>query len=118
MSTIKSIHIGVGGWTFEPWRDGMFFPEGWPKTRELEYARRQLSAIEVNGTQYSSQKPATIRQMARRRRDGHEPAGVPKVETAAPPVTPHDVFMCFIGGAKERAPAAAMALLKRLKSAS
>ena len=56
--------------------------------------------------------------MARRRRDGHEPAGVPKVETAAPPVTPRDVFMCFIGGAKERAPAAAMALLKRLKSAS
>ena len=271
MSIIKSIHIGVGGWTFEPWRDGMFFPKGWPKTRELEYASRQLSAIEVNGTYYSSQKPATfakwrdevpddfvfslkasrfatnrrvlaeagesitrfvgsgiaalggklgpivwqfapskqfdpvdfeafvqqlpaavdgialrhvldvrhpsfmcaeylalarhhgaatvftdsddypsfadltggdfvysrmmrtqselpegctagaldqLAQCAYAWRDGHEPAGVPKVETAAPPVTPRDVFMCFISGAKERAPAAAMALLKRLKSAS
>ena len=53
------IHVGVGGWTFEPWRDN-FFPKGWPHARELEYASRQLTAIEVNGTYYSSQKPATF----------------------------------------------------------
>lgn len=53
------IRIGVGGWTFEPWRDN-FFPAGWPHSRELEYASRKLSAIEVNGTYYSSQKPATF----------------------------------------------------------
>ncbi|MDP9043408.1 MAG: DUF72 domain-containing protein [Pseudomonadota bacterium] len=53
------IRVGVGGWTFEPWRDN-FFPAGWPHARELEYASRQLSAIEVNGTYYSSQKPATF----------------------------------------------------------
>ena len=53
------IRVGVGGWTFEPWRNN-FFPEGWPHSRELEYASRQLTAIEVNGTYYSSQKPATF----------------------------------------------------------
>jgi uncharacterized protein YecE (DUF72 family) len=53
------IRVGVGGWTFEPWRDN-FFPAGWPHSRELEYASRKLSAIEVNGTYYSSQKPATF----------------------------------------------------------
>jgi uncharacterized protein YecE (DUF72 family) len=53
------IRVGVGGWTFEPWRNN-FYPAGWPHGRELEYASRRLSAIEVNGTYYSSQKPATF----------------------------------------------------------
>ena len=57
-NTAARIRVGVGGWTFEPWRDN-FFPAGWPHSRELEYASRKLSAIEVNGTYYSSQKPAT-----------------------------------------------------------
>ena len=47
-------------------------------------------------------------------RAGHEPTGVPKIAAAAPQVAPRDVFMLFIGGAKEKAPAAAMALLRRL----
>ena len=55
----QRIRVGIGGWTFEPWRDN-FFPKGWPHARELEYASRQLTAIEVNGTYYSSQKPATF----------------------------------------------------------
>lgn len=53
------IRVGVGGWNFEPWRDN-FFPPGLPHARELGYASRRLSAIEVNGTYYSSQKPATF----------------------------------------------------------
>jgi uncharacterized protein YecE (DUF72 family) len=53
------IRVGVGGWTFEPWRDN-FFPPKWPHGRELEYASRKLTAIEVNGTYYSSQKPVTF----------------------------------------------------------
>ena len=55
----NKIRVGVGGWTFEPWRDN-FFPAGWSQARELEYASRKLTAIEVNGTYYSSQKPATF----------------------------------------------------------
>ncbi|MGN6517674.1 MAG: DUF72 domain-containing protein [Rhizomicrobium sp.] len=55
------IRVGIGGWTFEPWRGGMFFPKGHPKTRELEYASRRVTTIEINGTYYSTQKPATFR---------------------------------------------------------
>ncbi|WP_457281926.1 DUF72 domain-containing protein [Polaromonas sp. P5_D5] len=54
------IRAGVGGWTFEPWRDN-FFPAGLAHSRELEYASRRLSAIEVNGTYYGTLKPASFR---------------------------------------------------------
>ncbi|SFP86363.1 DUF72 domain-containing protein [Sphingomonas rubra] len=57
--SIAPIRAGIGGWTFEPWR-GTFFPAKWPHKRELEYAAARLSAIEVNGTYYSSFKPATF----------------------------------------------------------
>ncbi len=53
------IHVGVGGWTYEPWRDN-FYPAGLPHAKELQYASRQLTAIEVNGTFYSTFKPATF----------------------------------------------------------
>ena len=43
------IRIGIGGWTYEPWR-GVFYPSDLPQKRELEYASRQLTAIEINGT--------------------------------------------------------------------
>jgi uncharacterized protein YecE (DUF72 family) len=53
------IRIGVGGWTYEPWRNN-FFPAGLPHHQELHYASRHLSAIEVNGTYYNTFKPATF----------------------------------------------------------
>ena len=49
------IRVGVGGWTYEPWR-GVFYPEGLPQKRELEYAARHLTAIEINSTFYGRQK--------------------------------------------------------------
>lgn len=52
------IFAGVGGWTFEPWR-GVFYPRGLPHKRELEFAARALSAIEINGTYYSGFSRAT-----------------------------------------------------------
>ncbi len=52
------IHVGVGGWTFEPWR-GTFYPEGLAQKKELEYASRALTSIEINGTFYSLFKPAS-----------------------------------------------------------
>lgn len=55
----RRIRIGVGGWTYEPWR-GNFFPPGLPHSQELGYASRRLSAIEVNGTYYSTFKPSTF----------------------------------------------------------
>jgi uncharacterized protein YecE (DUF72 family) len=53
------IRIGIGGWTFEPWR-GTFYPQGLAQKKELEFASRQLSAIEINGTYYSTFKPASF----------------------------------------------------------
>ncbi|GAC1599719.1 MAG: DUF72 domain-containing protein [Ramlibacter sp.] len=55
----KRIRVGVGGWTYEPWR-GDFYPAGLAHSRELHYASRKLSAIEVNGTYYSTFKPPTF----------------------------------------------------------
>jgi len=61
MATSKtSIRVGLGGWTFEPWRDN-FFPKGLAQKKELEYASRQLTAIEVNATYYSAMKPASFK---------------------------------------------------------
>jgi len=52
------IYVGVGGWTYAPWR-GVFYPKGLPHKRELEFASRKLTSIEINGTYYSSFKPAS-----------------------------------------------------------
>ena len=52
------IRVGIGGWTFEPWR-GVFYPADLSQKRELEFASRQLTSIEINGTYYSSFKPAS-----------------------------------------------------------
>jgi uncharacterized protein YecE (DUF72 family) len=54
-----AIRIGVGGWTYEPWR-GTFYPDKLPQKRELEYISRKLTSIEINGTYFGSQKPASF----------------------------------------------------------
>jgi uncharacterized protein YecE (DUF72 family) len=53
------IRVGVGGWTYEPWR-GTFYPPKLVHKRELEYAAGKLTSIEVNGTFYGAQKPETF----------------------------------------------------------
>jgi uncharacterized protein YecE (DUF72 family) len=60
MSTAGRIRVGIGGWVFPPWR-GVFYPTGLPQARELAHASRQVTAIEINGTFYGSQKPASFR---------------------------------------------------------
>jgi uncharacterized protein YecE (DUF72 family) len=55
----QRIRIGTGGWTYPPWRNN-FYPERWPQARELEYASRQLTAIEINATYHGTQKPASF----------------------------------------------------------
>ena len=56
-----TIRTGIGGWTYPDWRKGTFYPEGLAQKRELEWASRQLSAIEINGTYHSLQKPESFR---------------------------------------------------------
>jgi uncharacterized protein YecE (DUF72 family) len=58
------IHVGIGGWTYEPWR-GTFYPPGLAQTRELEFAANAVTAIEINGTYYRSQSPATFEKWAK-----------------------------------------------------
>jgi uncharacterized protein YecE (DUF72 family) len=60
---LSNIRVGVGGWTYEPWRE-TFYPPDLRKGRELEYASRHLTSIEINGTFYRGQSPATFRKWA------------------------------------------------------
>ena len=53
------IRVGVGGWTFEPWR-GVFYPDKLSHAKELGFASRAVTAIEINGTYYSTFKPASF----------------------------------------------------------
>ena len=59
-----SIRVGIGGWTFEPWRGGVFYPKGLAQARELQHASRAVTSIEINGTYYSTQKPTSFRKWA------------------------------------------------------
>jgi uncharacterized protein YecE (DUF72 family) len=56
---MAAIRVGVGGWTYEPWR-GAFYPAGLTHKRELEYASGHLTSIEINGTFYGTQKPESF----------------------------------------------------------
>jgi len=58
IGAIDGIRVGIGGWTYAPWRDN-FYPKGLVQRRELEFASRHVSSIEVNGTFYRAQSPAT-----------------------------------------------------------
>jgi uncharacterized protein YecE (DUF72 family) len=51
------IRVGIGGWSYEPWRE-TFYPADVPAKRELEYASHRLTSIEINSTFYRLQKPA------------------------------------------------------------
>ena len=68
-SNSGNIYIGIGGWTFEPWR-GVFYPEKLTQAKELSYAASKLTSIEINGTYYGSQKPESFRKWAREVPDG------------------------------------------------
>jgi uncharacterized protein YecE (DUF72 family) len=64
-----TIRVGIGGWTFEPWR-GTFYPDGWPRKRELDYAAAHVTAIEINSTYYSRQKPESFAAWAKAAPEG------------------------------------------------
>ena len=52
------IRIGISGWRYTPWR-GVFYPKDLPQRLELHYASRVLPTIEINGSFYSLQYPAS-----------------------------------------------------------
>ena len=65
MTAKSHIYLGIGGWTFEPWR-GVFYPKGLPHAKELAYASERLTSIEVNGTFYRTQIAGDLPQMGER----------------------------------------------------
>jgi uncharacterized protein YecE (DUF72 family) len=64
-----AIRIGIGGWVFPPWR-GTFYPKGLRQADELAHASRQVTAIEINGTFYRTQTPASFRKWRDETPDG------------------------------------------------
>lgn len=50
------IRIGISGWRYEPWR-GVFYPDGLPQRRELEFCAAHFASVEINGSFYSLQRP-------------------------------------------------------------
>ncbi|WP_428309835.1 DUF72 domain-containing protein [Hydrocarboniphaga sp.] len=60
MSLQKSgtIRVGIGGWTYAPWRGGVFYPDDLPQKNELAHASRVMTAIEINGSFYRAPTPA------------------------------------------------------------
>ncbi len=66
-----TIRVGIGGWTYEPWR-GVFYPGKWPQKRELEYAAQHVTAIEINATFYGRQKRESYRKWADAVPDGFQ----------------------------------------------
>jgi uncharacterized protein YecE (DUF72 family) len=57
------IRVGVSGWRYPPWR-GNFYPKKMAQARELEYASRIFSSIELNGSFYSLQRPSSYARWA------------------------------------------------------
>ena len=65
------VRIGIGGWTYPPWR-GVFYPDKLPQSKELEYASRALTAIEINATFYGRQNPKSWQKWADTAPDGFQ----------------------------------------------
>lgn len=65
------IRIGVGGWTYPPWR-GVFYPDKLPQAKECEYATQAMTAIEINATFYGRQKPKSWENWERIAPDGFQ----------------------------------------------
>jgi uncharacterized protein YecE (DUF72 family) len=57
---VAKIYVGIGGWTYAPWRDN-FYPRGLKQADELSFAGRHVSTIEVNGTFYRTQSRESFR---------------------------------------------------------
>ncbi|MBV9215196.1 MAG: DUF72 domain-containing protein [Acidobacteria bacterium] len=57
---MAQIRVGISGWSYKEWRGGGFYPKGLPQRQELEYSSVRMNSIEINGTFYSLQSPASF----------------------------------------------------------
>ncbi|HET7159409.1 MAG TPA: DUF72 domain-containing protein, partial [Burkholderiales bacterium] len=82
-------------------------------TADFVYARLMRAQSSI-ATGYNAAALDAFAKMAKTLASGGEPAEFPRVSESTAKVGARNVFMFFINGAKERAPAAAGELLKRL----
>jgi len=65
------IRVGIGGWNYPPWR-GTFYPKGLAQAKELEFASRALTTIEINATYHRLQKRDSFKKWADIAPDGFQ----------------------------------------------
>ena len=65
----RDVRVGISGWRYPPWR-GVFYPPGLAQRRELEFASRRMTSIEINGSFYSLQSPEHYRSWRQQTPDG------------------------------------------------
>lgn len=53
---MSRFYIGISGWRYAPWRNN-FYPKGLVQRKELYFASRTVSSIEINGSFYALQTP-------------------------------------------------------------
>jgi uncharacterized protein YecE (DUF72 family) len=63
LANAGAVRIGISGWRYTPWR-GIFYPAKLPQKDELRHAASIFSAIEINGTFYSLQRPQSFARWA------------------------------------------------------
>jgi uncharacterized protein YecE (DUF72 family) len=61
--------VGTSGWRYPAWR-GDFYPEGLRQKDELSYLASRLNTVELNGSFYSLQAPASYRRWREQTPDG------------------------------------------------
>ncbi|WP_246022772.1 DUF72 domain-containing protein [Cognatilysobacter terrigena] len=66
---VDGIRVGIGGWTYAPWRH-TFYPQGLVTRRELEYASRRFSTLEINTTFYGARRASEYAQWREQTPDG------------------------------------------------
>ncbi len=69
MAETAEARVGISGWTYPPWR-GVFYPPELPHRLELSYAAERLTSIEINGSFYALQRPASYRAWREQAPDG------------------------------------------------
>lgn len=57
------IRVGIGGWSYEPWEE-TFYPADLPASKQLEYAAKNVTAIEINATFYRTQSATSFKKWA------------------------------------------------------
>jgi uncharacterized protein YecE (DUF72 family) len=93
--------------------DSKAYPAIGDATSDLVYARFMRADAAID-TGYAAPDLDRFAAMAEAWSRGDEPDDVPRIAGAATQARPRDVYVLFINGAKERAPAAAQGLIARV----